>query len=170
MGAPDIGCRGGRDKRLVHKYPPSALGLSSLASDIMPGKLAEVLSTRRRALYGRVANPTPPLVRPALASCLRASPRRSSSWRSARAALSGQERGKPPKLDPPPKQAGGMRFHMGARRPRRQVRQRLQGMGVGQGHDHAGHAPATSRRSRVRAISPARLSCSNLRGGAVTAA
>ena len=60
-------------------------------------------------MYGRAANPPPPLARPALATCIRFAAALVVLVLGA-GHLSGQERGAPPKLDPPPKQAGGMQF------------------------------------------------------------
>ena len=60
-------------------------------------------------MYGRAANPPAPLARPAFATCLRFAAALVVLVLGA-GNLSGQERGAPPKLDPPPKQAGGMQF------------------------------------------------------------
>ena len=72
-------------------------------------------------MYGPAANPPAPLARPNLAAgpSLAVGPSLAACLRVAAALvvlvlgagnLSGQERGSPPKLDPPPKQAGGMEF------------------------------------------------------------
>lgn len=60
-------------------------------------------------MYGRAANPPAPLARPAFATCIRFAAALAVLLLGA-PHLSGQERGAPPKLDPPPKQAGGMQF------------------------------------------------------------
>ena len=60
-------------------------------------------------MFGRAANPPTPLARPTFATCLRLAAALFVLVLGA-GSLSGQERGAPPKLDPPPKQAGGMQF------------------------------------------------------------
>lgn len=60
-------------------------------------------------MYGRAANPPAPLARPALATCVRFVAAFVVLFMGA-GHLSGQERGAPPKVDPLPKQPGGMEF------------------------------------------------------------
>lgn len=60
-------------------------------------------------MYGRAANPAAPFTRPAFATCLRLAAVLVLLVVGA-GHLSGQERGDPPKLDPPAKQPGGMEF------------------------------------------------------------
>ncbi len=143
MGAPDIGCRVRCDKRLVHKYP--------LDVGLFPrfrhngGETRTILSARERVLYGRAANPPPPLARPALATCIRFA-----------AALRRPRAGRGPSERPGARRASQARsaaeagwrhaVPVGARRTRRQMRQGVPGMGVGERRDQAGHGP------RVRSV------------------
>ena len=60
-------------------------------------------------MHGPIANPPMPLVRAAVAPCLRVAATLVVLVLGA-GSLSSQERGNPPKLDPPPKQQGGMTF------------------------------------------------------------
>lgn len=62
-------------------------------------------------MYGRATNLPAPLARPALAACIRFAAALVVLVLGA-GHLSGQDRGAPPKLDPPPKQPGGMEFRL----------------------------------------------------------
>ena len=92
-----------RAAQLVHQYPSAILAFSR-ALDIIAGVLGTAYDARGDGFCTGVLP-----ICGAVTSGLRLAAALVVLAAGA-GSLSGQERGKPPKLDPPPKQAGGMRF------------------------------------------------------------